>query len=103
MKKLTSLPSLLCCALMTCGLYSCDNQNDQEKARFSHIEDVNDPAYRVGLPLGAKAMHVGEAQLPNARPCYFNSHYAAYTALLEEKIDAYVFDSHTLDYVAASS
>lgn len=103
MKKLTSLPSLLCCALLACGLSSCDNQYDKEMAKFSHIEEVNDPAYRVGLPLGAKAMHVGEAQLPNARPCYFNSHYVAYTALLEDKIDAYVFDSHTLDYVAASS
>ena len=103
MKKLTSLPSLLCCILLACGLVSCDDRNDKGKAGFSHIEQLNSPNYRMGLPLGAKSMHVAEEQLPNARPCYFNSPYAALTALLDEEIDAYIFDSHVLDYVAANS
>lgn len=103
MKKQFSFSRLLCCILLACGLSACDSRYDNEKTKFSHIGDVNTPACRIGLPLGAKAMHVGEAQLPDARPCYFNSHYVAYTALLEEKIDAYIFDSHTLDYVAARS
>ena len=48
-------------------------------------------------------MYVGEEQFTEARPCYFNSHHAAYSALLQGKIDGYLFDSHTLDYVAANS
>lgn len=103
MKKSSIISCFLCCILLACGFTACDNQYNKEKPKFSHLEEVNNPAFRLGLPLGAKAMHVGERQMPDARPCYFNSHYSAYIALLEEKIDAYMFDSHSLDYVAANS
>lgn len=81
---------------------ACDSPYKQKEVEFSKVGDVDSPAIRVGLPLGAKAMHVGEAELKNARLCYFNSHHAAYAALLHQEIDAYLFDSHTLDYVAAN-
>lgn len=81
---------------------ACDSPYKQQEVEFSKVGDVDSPAIRVGLPQGAKAMHVGEAELKNARLCYFNSHHAAYAALLHQEIDAYLFDSHTLDYVAAN-
>ncbi len=101
MKKFFSLSTLLCCALLAGSLTSCDSPYEKKQVEFSKIGDVDSSLLRVGLPLGAKAMHVGEEELTKARFCYFNSHYAAYSALNQEKIDAYIFDSHTLDYVAA--
>lgn len=104
MNKFLSLSGILsCCALLAGALCSCDSPYEQAEAKFSNVEDLNSAAFRLGLPLGAKAMHVGEAKFTEARTCYFNSHHAAYNALLQGKIDGYLFDSHTLDYVAAGS
>ena len=64
------------------------------------LNDLNSGDIRLGLPLGAKAMHVGEAEFTEARTCYFNSHQSAYSALMLGKIDGYLFDSHALDYIA---
>ena len=101
MKQLFSYASLLCCALAACVFTSCGDPYEKDMPQFSDIQDLNSPDYRVGLPLGATAMYKGETELAKARPSYFNSHHAAYSALLQEKIEAYVFDSHTLEYVAA--
>lgn len=103
MKKLLSIISLLSCALLAGVLTSCDMPYLKKEPKASKIEDLNAPDFRVGMALGAKSMYVCEEKLPNSRPGYFSSHYAAYEALEREKIDAYVFDSHTLDYMAATS
>lgn len=102
MKKFFPLSAFLCCVLVAGVFTACDSPYKQKEVEFSKVGDVDSPAIRVGLPQGAKAMHVGEAELKNARLCYFNSHHAAYAALLHQEIDAYLFDSHTLDYVAAN-
>lgn len=104
MKKILSLSVILsCCVLLEGALSSCDSPYDRAEAKFDKAEDLNDNAFRLGLPLGAKSMYVGEEKFTESRPCYFNSHHSAYDALLQGKIDGYLFDSHTLDYVAAHS
>lgn len=101
MKQFFSFASILCCVLAACVFSSCGDSYKKDMPQFSDIQDLNSPDYRVGLPLGATAMYEGEIKLSKARPSYFNSHHAAYSALLQNKIEAYVFDSHTLEYVAA--
>lgn len=88
---------------MAGALCSCDSPYKQEEAKFSEVKDLNDIAFRLGLPLGAKSMHVGEETFTESRHCYFNSHHSAYDALLQGKIDGYLFDSHTLNFVAAGT
>lgn len=102
-KPLSFLSLLVCGLLLAGGLSSCDLPYNRPKPKLTKVEDLNSNEYRLGLPLGAKAMHVGEEKLAQARPCYYNSHYAAYEALKADKIDAYLFDSHTLDYVATNA
>lgn len=91
--------------LIGIGIFFCGHSNYQKAADTSlaKLEDLNSNSFRLGLPLGAQSMHVGEAKFTKSRPCYFNSHHSAYSALIQGKIDGYLFDSHTLDYVAASS
>lgn len=103
MKQFFSLASVLCGVLLACLFSSCGDPYEKNLPRFSDIQDLNSSDYRLGMPLGATAMYAGETKLSKARPSYFNSHHAAYSALLQEKIDAYVFDSHTLEYVAANT
>lgn len=104
MNKFLSLSGILSCCLLVAGaLSSCDSPYAQEEAKFSEVKDLNDNAFRLGLPLGAKSMYVGEETFTESRHCYFNSHHSAYNALLQGKIDGYLFDSHTLDFVAAGT
>lgn len=104
MNKFLSLSGILsCCILLAGALSSCDSPYEKAEAKFSNAMDLNAESFRLGLPLGAKSMHVGEEKFTNSRHCYFNSHHSAYEALLQGKIDGYLFDSHTLDYVASGS
>lgn len=103
MKRLFSIVSILSCVLLAGILTSCDMPYQKKEPKASRIDDLNHPDFRVGVALGARSMFVSEQKLPTSRHSYFNSHYAAYEALKRKKIDAYVFDSHTLDYVAATT
>lgn len=103
MKKIIFAAILLGIAVFFCGYSTYRDDVDGSTAPLRKLNDLNSNMFRLGLPLGAKSMHVGEEQFTEARPCYFNSHHAAYSALLQGKIDGYLFDSHTLDYVAANS
>lgn len=103
MKKIILAAVLLGIAVFFCGYSSYLDDVDGRTAPLRKLNDLNSNNFRLGLPLGAESMYVGEKQFSQARPCYFNSHYAAYSALLQEKIDGYLFDSHTLDYIAAKS
>ncbi len=103
MKKLLPILSILSCVLLAGGLTSCDMPSLKKEPKASKIEDLNAPDFRVGMALGAQSMYVSEEKLTGARHGYFNSHYTAYEALQRKKIDAYVFDSHTLDFIAATT
>ena len=103
MKKTTFAAVLLGITALLCGVFIGHPDADNTTTPLRKLNDLNNSTFRLGLPLGAQSMYVGEEQFTDARPCYFNSHHSAYSALLQEKIDGYLFDSHTLDYVAASS
>jgi ABC-type amino acid transport substrate-binding protein len=103
MKKTTYAAVLLGIIALLCGVFIDRPDATNTTTPLRKLNDLNNSYFRLGLPLGAQAMYVGEEQFTNARLCYFNSHHSAYSALLQEKIDGYLFDSHTLDYVAACS
>ncbi len=103
MKKIIIAVILLGTALFLGGYSAYRDNANAGGPTLRKLNDLNSSDYRLGLPLGAKSMYVGEEQFSDARPCYFNSHHAAYAALRQGKIDGYLFDSHTLDYVSSSS
>ena len=102
MKK-TIFAAILLGIAVFLGGYTNYHDDANGTPTLAKLNDLNSNDFRLGLPLGAKSMHVGEAEFTESRPCYFNSHHSAYSALLLGKIDGYLFDSHTLDYVAARS
>lgn len=102
MKRLICIAGVLSCVLLAGVLTSCDMPYLKKEPKASKVEDLNSPDFRVGVALGARSMYMSEEKLPKTRHSYFNSHHTAYDALKRKKIDAYVFDSHTLDYVAST-
>lgn len=101
MKKLWIIAALLCVAIYFCGHSSLEEGKRKPEGTLERITDLNSPKYSVGVPLGGKAMNIGEEQFPHARVCYFSSPDAAYSAILQRKADAFLFSSHTLDFIDA--
>lgn len=61
------------------------------------------PGTRIGVPEGAAAMTVGEKKYPKAKIVYFNSLSEGYLAVQTKKIDAFLFDHNSMEYVARSN
>lgn len=99
MKKFWIIAILLCVGIYLCGHSSMLEDKQKTEGSLARIDDLNSPQFCVGLPLGGKAMTVGEERFSNARLCYFNNPKAAYDAILQKKVDAFLFNSHSLDFI----
>ena len=99
MKKFWILAILLCAGIYLCGHSSLTGDNQGTEGMLERIDDLNNSRYSVGVPLGGKAMTIGEHQFGNARICYFNNPRSAYDAILQRKVDAFLFNSHSLDFI----
>lgn len=97
MKKYIILAAILCAAFYFCGTTS--SNDEKVEGRLEKIDDLNAPGFRVGVPLGGKSMTVGETQFSKARICYFNNPRTAYNAIMQRKADAFLFSSHSLDFI----
>ncbi len=71
-------------------------------AGFAVPEDLNKPDCVIGVPQGPAAMQAGERFFNRAQIKYFNSPSDGYTAVKHKKIDAFVFDRHSMEYAAKS-
>ena len=65
--------------------------------------DLSKPGTRIGVPEGAVAMTVAEKKYPKAKIVYFNSLSEGYLAVQFKKIDAFLFDRNSMEYVALSN
>ncbi len=99
MKKFWIIAILLCVGIYFCGHSSLDDGKRKAEGTLERIDDLNSANYCIGVPLGGKAMQVGETQFANARLCYFNNPQTAYDAILQRKADAFLFSSHALDFM----
>lgn len=83
-------------ALVTgCG----ESENAHSSQTISVPEDLNKAGYIIGVPQGAAAMTAGERFFDKAKIQYYNSLAAGYTAVQQKKIDAFIFDRHSMEYV----
>ena len=62
---------------------------------------MNTPEYTIGVAQGTTAMSIVEARFPKSRIEYHMSLHDGYLAVQCGKIDAFAFDRHSLQYVAA--
>ena len=99
MKKFWIIAILLCVGIYFCGHSSLDDSKKKPEGTLERIDDLNSSKYSVGVPLGGKAVQIGENQFSNARICYFNNPKTAYDAILQRKTDAFLFSSHALDFI----
>ena len=54
-------------------------------------QQLNQPGMKVGVSTGSSSMLIVEKELPNATLCYYESDATAYEAVVQGKIDAYVY------------
>lgn len=97
MKKYIFIGAIIIAILYFAGFST--SKPEKAPGTLTRLDDLNTPEYRVGVPLGGKSMTVGESQFSKARVCYFNNPRTAYNAILERKADAFLFSSHSLDFI----
>lgn len=103
MKKTIFAAVLLGIAVFFCGYSNYRDDPGDITGTLSRLDDLNHKEYRVGVPMGGVAMRAAETQFAHARLCYFHNPNAAYQAILQRKIDGFLFNSHSADYQAAQS
>lgn len=97
------LSALAATATLIFCFSGCSGEKPPPPAKIiSNTALLNAPQYRIGLPEGAAAMTAGEKYFQQAKLLYFNSLSDAYTAVSTGKIDAFIFDRHSLEYVQAT-
>lgn len=85
---------------ITCFLTSCVPSDKEGRRIFiTTPKDLNRPGFVIGVPQGAAAMSVGERYFEKAKILYYHSLAEGYAAVQHKKIDAFVFDRHSMEYV----
>lgn len=91
------------CLLVACLLLAACAGSQKQEQKIKSAGDLNAAGYTVGLPQGSAAMHQGEKFFDKAKLKYYSSLADGYTAVEYGKLDAFVFDSHALEYTAANN
>ncbi len=83
------LAGLLLFAVLVCG--GCSGKNDTAKKPITSIEQLNDPAYVIGVSITPVISGILKSSLPKPKAEYFEF-MAGCQALQQGKIDAYVVE-----------
>ena len=81
-------------------LSGCSGKPEGRPVLYSP-EQMNAPDYTIGVAQGTAAMSVVEQKFPKCKIEYHASLHDGYLGVQYGKIDAFAFDRHTLQYVAA--
>lgn len=68
------------------------------KGTVTSVEQLNDPAYIIGVPEGAASMVAAEKACPQAEMKYYSRDADAYLAVQQGKIDAFAYDRVMLEF-----
>ncbi len=71
---------------------------EKQKNEIRSAVQLNAKEYRIGVLQGTAAMAVGEQLYPKAKIQYYNTLSDAYAAVQYGKIDAFLFDRHSMEY-----
>ena len=83
-------------ALCLCGC------KDKKNETITSIEQLNDPAYTIGVPEGGAGMYMAEKYLPEAEHKTFSGNASGYLAISQGKLDGFVYDRVMMEFAIAS-
>ncbi len=88
--------------LILCALAGCSG-SDAPKSVLHSADQMNSPAYTIGVGQGTAAMTVVEKNFPRCKIEYYASLTDGYLGVKYGKLDAFAFDRHTLKYVTVQN
>lgn len=80
-------------------LGGCGKQGDE---KITSIEQLNNPAYTVGVPEGGAGMYMAEQYLPEAEHKTFSGNTSGYLAISQGKLDGFVYDRVMMEFAIAN-
>ena len=73
-----------------------------ESEKITSIEQLNNPAYTIGVPEGGAGMYMAEKYLPEAKRKTFSGNSSGYLAISQGKLDGFVYDRVMMEFAIAS-
>lgn len=101
MKKFWFSAIILCFGACLAGYYLLGLPSPGSEKSASRLHDLNSSAFTIGVPMGGKATKLSEEQFSSAKRAYFNSPRTGCEAVARRSVDAFLFHSHTLDFIAS--
>ncbi len=89
-------------AVFLIGMLCLEGCGKQENEKISSIEQLNDPAYTVGVPEGGAGMYMAEQYLPEAEHKTFSGNTSGYLAISQGKLDGFVYDRVMMEFAIAN-
>ena len=74
----------------------------KENEKITSIEQLNNPAYTIGVPEGGAGMYMAEKYLPEAEHKTFSGNTSGYLAISQGKVDGFVYDRVMMEFAIAS-
>lgn len=94
-------------AVMFAGMFCLGGCKKQESGinasvQIASVEQLNDPAYTIGVPEGGAGMYMAEKYLPEAEHKTFSGNTSGYLAISQGKLDGFVYDRVMMEFAIAS-
>ena len=89
-------------AVVLSGILWLGGCGKQEREQITSIEQLNDPAYTIGVPEGGAGMYMAEKYLPEAKHKTFSGNSSGYLAISQGKLDGFVYDRVMMEFAIAS-
>ena len=89
-------------AVVLSGMLWLGGCGKQENEQITSIEQLNDPAYTIGVPEGGAGMYMAEKYLPEAKQKTFSGNSSGYLAISQGKLDGFVYDRVMMEFAIAS-
>ncbi|HBA67869.1 MAG TPA: hypothetical protein DCZ40_00700, partial [Lachnospiraceae bacterium] len=89
-------------AVVLLGMLCLGGCGKQESGQITSIEQLNNPAYTIGVPEGGAGMYMAEKYLPEAKRKTFSGNSSGYLAISQGKLDGFVYDRVMMEFAIAS-
>ena len=84
------------------GMLCLEGCEKQENEKITSIEELNNPAYTIGVPEGGAGMYMAEKYLPEAEHKTYSGNSSGYLAISQGKLDGFVYDRVMMEFAIAS-
>lgn len=101
MKKIWISAIALCLGACVAGCYLLGTPGMSSGKSVARLHDLNSSRFTIGVPMGGKATKLAEEQFSKANRVFFNSPRTGCEAVMQRSVDAFLFNSHTLDFIAS--